>query len=135
MSALGAADIWALKYGLILHVVDEVAEAILELGIETKELFLLDKIGERAYPAELAERLRWPKATIAFTVKRLEEKGFLKRELDTEDLRRHRLNLSPAGRKVTTRGMKLLINAFEQRLARLTKAEQAALGAMLEKMS
>ena len=54
---------------------------------------------EHPHPAELAAQLCMPKATVTVNVKRLEAAGFLRREIDAADLRRHRLLLTPAGRK------------------------------------
>ena len=135
MATFDARHVWALNYRLLVRVVDEVTPPVAELGLETKELFLLDRVDECPYPADLARGLRWPKPTVTFTVKRVEEKGFLRREIDSTDLRRHRLTLTPAGRKAMTRGMLLVVAAYEQRLSRLTRAEQASLAAILEKMS
>jgi DNA-binding MarR family transcriptional regulator len=61
--------------------------------------------------------------------------NFVRREIDAGDLRRHRLNLTPAGRKVMVRGQALLSEAFGARLSRLNAAEQAQFAALLEKLS
>ncbi len=135
MATFDARHTWALHYRLIVRVVDEVAAPVAELGLESKELLLLDRVEECPYPADLARALRWPKPTVTFTVKRVEQKGFLRREIDSADLRRHRLLLTPTGRKAMTRGMQLVVAAYEERLSQLTRAEQASLGAILEKMS
>lgn len=67
-------------------------------------------------------------------VKRLEAAGFLRREIDTADLRKHRLLLTPAGRKTMQRGTTLLADAFAARLGRLSPTEQAQLRSMLERL-
>jgi DNA-binding MarR family transcriptional regulator len=59
----------------------------------------------------------------------------VRREIDAKDLRRHRLLLTAAGRKVLTRGLTLLSEAFGARLSRLTSAEQTELKSLLEKLS
>jgi DNA-binding MarR family transcriptional regulator len=69
-----------------------------------------------------------------FNLKRLVAANFVRREIDAGDLRRHRLNLSPAGRKIMARGLTLLTEAFGSRLSRLTLAEQAQLAELLEKL-
>ncbi len=78
MATFDARHVWALQYRLIVRVVDEVAEPVAELGLESKELLLLDRVDESPYPADLARELRWPKPTVTFTVKRVEQKGFLR---------------------------------------------------------
>jgi len=135
MATFDARHVWALNYRLLVRVIDEATAPVAELGLDTKELLLLDRVDECPYPADLARQLRWPKPTVTFTVKRVEQKGFLRREIDSADLRRHRLILTPTGRKAMTRGMLLVVAAYEQRLSRLTRAEQASLGAILDKMS
>ena len=73
---------------------------------------MLAEVDEHPHPAELADTLCMPKPTVTVNVKRLEAAGFLRREIDAADLRRHRLLLTPAGRKAMTRGLALLSDAF-----------------------
>ena len=111
------------------------AEAdICALGLESKELFLLAEIDEHPYPAELAATLSMPKATVTVYLKRLEAAGFVRREIDPADLRRHRLLLTPAGRQVAADGLALLSGEFDKRLGRLTAAQQKELKHLLEKI-
>ncbi|MBN9686475.1 MULTISPECIES: MarR family winged helix-turn-helix transcriptional regulator [unclassified Corallococcus] len=135
MSKIDPAKIWSLNYNLLMSVIAGVSPDISGLGLDTKELFVLSQVEEHPYPAELAATLSMPKPTITVYVKRLEAAGFLRRELDAEDLRRHRLQVTPAGRKVTAKGLALLSEAFGARLGRLSVAEQAELRSLLEKMS
>ena len=65
-------------------------------------------------------------------MKSLEAAGFVRREIDTTDLRRHRLLVTAAGRKVMTRGLALLSEAYGARLGRLSGAEQVELKRLLE---
>jgi DNA-binding MarR family transcriptional regulator len=135
MPKIDAAKFWSLNYRLLTAVITSVTRDIGELGLETKELFVLAEIDEHPHPAELAAKLCMPKPTVTVNVKRLEAAGFVRREIDAEDLRRHRLSLTPAGRKVMTRGLLLLSEAFGARLRRLSATEQADLKALLEKLS
>jgi len=75
-----------------------------------------------------------PKATVTVYLKRLEGAGFMRREIDPADLRRHRLLLTPAGRDITSDGLALLSGAFDKRLGRLTAAQQKDLKSLLEKI-
>lgn len=131
---IDAAQLWALNYRLLTSVIASVAAEIAGLGLETKELFLLSEIDAYPHPAELAERLLMPKPTVTVYLKRLEAAGFVRREIDASDLRRHRLQLTPAGRKVTVRGLAFLSEAFGARLARLNHAQQGELNGLLEKL-
>ena len=135
MPKIDAFQLWSLNYRLLMSVITGVTPDIAALGIETKELFVLAEIDEHPHPAELAQRLCMPKPSVTVYVKHLEAAGFVRREIDPEDLRRHRLLVMPAGRRIMTRGLTLLSDAFGSRLGRLSAAEQAELGALLEKMS
>ena len=135
MSKIDAAKLWSLNHRLLMSVITSVAADIEALGLDVKELFVLAEVEEHPYPAELASALVTPKPTVTMYVKRLEAAGFLRREIDAADLRRHRLLLTPAGRKTMQRGMAMLADAFAKRLGCLCGAEQAQLRAMLERMS
>src|SRR6516225_5878799 len=134
MSAVDAARIWSLNYRVLLSVISCAERDICALGLESKELFLLAEIDEHAYPAELAATLSMPKATVTVYLKRLEAAGFVRREIDPADLRRHRILLTPSGRKATADGLALLAGAFDERLGRLTVAQQKDLKNLLEKI-
>jgi DNA-binding MarR family transcriptional regulator len=129
------AKLWSLNYRLLMSVITAVAPDIAALGLETKELFVLAEIDAHPYPAELATTLCMPKPTVTVNLKRLEAAGLLRREIDAADLRRHRLLLTPSGRKAMSRGIAVLSEAFGTRLGRLTSAQQAELRTMLEKLN
>src|SRR6478736_594555 len=130
-----AAKIWSLNYRVLLSVIASVEADITALGLDSKELFLLAEIDEHPYPAELAATMSMPKATVTLYLKRLEAAGFVTREIDpTTDLRRHRLQLTPAGRRATKDGPALLSDAFSKRLQRLTRAQQKELKNLLEQI-
>ena len=135
MSTIDPAKVWSLNYRLLMSVIATVAPKIAALGLETKELFLLVEVEAHPYPAELAAVLCMPKPTVTVYVKKLEAAGFLRREIDAADLRRHRLVVTPTGRKAISRGLALLSDTFGGRLARLSTAERAALQRMLEKLA
>ncbi len=127
-----AAKIWSLNYRVLLSVIASVEADITALGLDSKELFLLAEIDEHPYPAELAATMCMPKATVTVYLKRLEAAGFVRREIDPTDLRRHRLELTPAGRQATKDGLALLSDAFSKRLQRLSRAQQKELKNLLE---
>lgn len=133
-SALDAAKIWSLNYRVLLSVISCAEADICALGLESKELFLLAEVDEHPYPAELAATLSMPKATVTLYLKRLEAAGFVRREIDPSDLRRHRLLLTAAGRHAAKKGLILLSSEFDKRLARLTVAQRNDLKGLLEKI-
>jgi MarR family transcriptional regulator, temperature-dependent positive regulator of motility len=134
MSLDDAAKIWSLNYQVLLSVIGSVETDITALGVDSKELFLLAEVDEHPYPAELATTMSMPKPTVTVYLKRLEAAGFMRREIDPADLRRHRLELTPAGRRVTKDGLALLSDAFSKRLERLTRAQQRELKKLLEQI-
>jgi DNA-binding MarR family transcriptional regulator len=135
MPSIDAAKVWSLNYRLLTTIITSVVPRLTALGLEAKELFMLAAIDEHPHPAEVADVLCMPKPTVTVYLKRLEEADFVRREIDPGDLRRHRLTVTPAGRKVMTRGLALLSEAFSARLSRLNTAEQVQLAALLEKLN
>jgi DNA-binding MarR family transcriptional regulator len=129
-----AAKIWSLNYRVLQSVISSVDADITALGLDSKELFLLAEIDEHPYPAELAAAMSMPKATVTVYLKRLEAAGFLRRHIDPTDLRRHRLESTPKGRRVIDAGLSLLSAAFASRLERLNKAQQKELKSLLEQI-
>jgi DNA-binding MarR family transcriptional regulator len=129
-----AAKIWSLNYRVLQSVISSVDADITALGLDSKELFLLAEIDEHPYPAELAATMSMPKATVTVYLKRLEAAGFLRRHIDPTDLRRHRLESTPKGRRVIDAGLSLLSAAFATRLERLNKAQQKELKSLLEQV-
>jgi DNA-binding MarR family transcriptional regulator len=127
--------IWTLNYRLVASVIGDVAPALQALGVEVKELFLLAEVDAHPNPAALADALLIPKPSVTVYVKRLEAAELLRREIDRADLRRHKLSLTAEGRKIMTRGLALLGEAFGQRLSRLTGTQQAELKALLERLT
>jgi MarR family transcriptional regulator, temperature-dependent positive regulator of motility len=134
MAHVDAAKIWSLNYRVLLSVISSAESDITALGIESKELFLLAEVDEHPYPAELAVTLSMPKPTVTVYLKRLEAAGFVRREIDPADLRRHRLLITPAGRQATKDGLALLSDAFSKRLQRLTLTQQKELKSLLEEI-
>jgi DNA-binding MarR family transcriptional regulator len=135
VSKVNVGKVWALNYQLMMAVITGVGPDMTKLGLEAKELFLLAEVEAHPYPAELADILSMPKPTVTMYVKRLEAAGFLRREIDSADLRRHRLIITPEGRKTVARGLALLVSAFGARLTRLSSAQQSELASLLEKLS
>src|SRR5450432_1584712 len=135
MPKIDPAKIWSLNYRLLMSVITSVTPDIAKLGLETKELFLLAEIDAHPHPAELAALLSMPKPSVTAYVKRLEAAGFLRREIDAADLRRHRLVVTPTGRKAISRGLALLSDTFGGRLERLSMVDRTALQRLLEKLA
>ena len=69
----------------------EVEARLGPLGLSGLEAWLLKVLSQRPYPSEAARAMGLPPPTVSHMVRRLERAGFLAREVDPEDLRRHRL--------------------------------------------
>jgi DNA-binding MarR family transcriptional regulator len=135
MEKSDALSLWRLSYRVTVATIASVMDEVAALGLEWKELNILDAIPDHPHPAALAERLMIPKPTMTAYLKRLEAAGFVRREIDPEDLRRHRLTVTAAGKKLAQKGMSLFSEAFGTRLARLSPTQRATLAELLEAMS
>ena len=62
-----------------------------------------------------------PKPTVTVYLKRLVAAKLVRREIDADDLRRHRLNLTPAGRRVMVRGLVISLEISKKALYILWK--------------
>ena len=134
MARIDAARVWSLNYRLVSELIVSVAPRLAEFDLEPKELFILAAVDAHPHPAALADTLCMPKPTITVYLKRLEAANYVRREIDATDLRRHKLTLTAAGRKVMVRGLALLSESFAARLSRVHAAEQAQFAALLEKL-
>jgi DNA-binding MarR family transcriptional regulator len=78
-----------------------------EYGLDFKDFITLVSISEGAqYPKFICERLSTNASDVSRTLETLSKRGFVKRELDSEDSRRVRVTLTDAGETVlaTARG-------------------------------
>jgi DNA-binding MarR family transcriptional regulator len=129
--AVDAAQLWTLNHRLLTAVLDEAGTQLEELGLEPKEFFVLAEVAASPHPAQLAKELVIPKASVTVYVRNLVAKGFLRREIDDADLRRHRLVLTDDGIAARDRSFAALAKAFDRRLARIAPAERAELARIL----
>ncbi|MEV8399766.1 MarR family winged helix-turn-helix transcriptional regulator [Streptomyces niveus] len=128
------AQLWTLNQRLLSVVMDACTAELGELGLETKEFFVLAEVTASPYPAELAAALMIPKASVTVYVRNLVAKGFMRREIDDEDLRRHRLLLTDEGAAARDRALSALAAEFDRRLARITPQDRTELRRILLEM-
>lgn len=126
-----AARLWTLNHRLLTVVLDACSGEMAELGLETKEFFVLAEVAASPYPAELAAKLVIPKASVTVYVRNLVAKGFMRREIDDTDLRRHRLVLTPEGEAARDRSLAALAAEFDRRLARIVPQDRTELQRIL----
>jgi len=127
--------LWTLNFQVMTSLMADVAPRIRALRLEIKEFLLLSKLDEHPNPADLARALVTPKPSVTFMVKRMEALGYLRRELQPDDLRRFRLTLTPSGRSAMESAREIFDQEFGRRLSRLTQAQRIELMRMLERMA
>ncbi|MEV1167865.1 MarR family winged helix-turn-helix transcriptional regulator [Nonomuraea sp. NPDC049784] len=129
--SVDAAQLWTLNHRLLTVVLDACSAELAELGLEAKEFFVLAEVAASPYPAELAARLVIPKASVTVYVRNLVAKGFMRREIDDADLRRHRLVLTDEGEAARDRALAALAAEFDRRLATIVPRDRAELHRIL----
>lgn len=95
----------------------------------------LDVIAERPGidQASLAATISFDRATIGGVVERLEQKGWIRREVSADDRRARRLYLTAEGKRLLA-AVRPVVEALQTEiLAALTPAEQAAFVALARK--
>ena len=126
-----AAQLWTLNHRLLTVVLDACSAELAELGLETKEFFVLAEVATSPYPAELATALVIPKASVTIYVRNLVAKGFMRREIDDADLRRQRLVLTSEGEAARDRALAALAKEFDRRLAMIAPRDRTELQRIL----
>lgn len=132
--SVDAAHLWTLNHRLLTGVLDACQPQMRELGLEPKEFFVLAEVERSPYPAELATELVIPKASVTVYVRNLTAKGYLRREIDDADLRRHRLVLTPDGTRARDAAIAALAREFQRRLDRVSAADRDHLERTLNSM-
>lgn len=126
-----AAQLWTLNHRLLTVVLDACSGELGALGLDPKEFFVLAEVPASPYPAELATALVIPKASVTVYVRNLVAKGFMRREIDDADLRRHRLVLTPEGEAARARALAALAAEFDRRLAKIAPGDRTELQRIL----
>jgi DNA-binding MarR family transcriptional regulator len=128
------ARVWGLNFRLSTAVLDEAAREMEGLGLEAKEFFVLDGVDEEPFPAGLARRLTMSKPALALHLRNLEGKALITRKIDSEDHRRHRLELTSKGRQAVNLARNILTARYGARLERLEEHERVEFGRLLQKL-
>jgi DNA-binding MarR family transcriptional regulator len=128
-------ELWTLNFQLSMSVMNEVAPRIRVLKLEMKEFFLLSSLDAHPSPAALARALLLPKPSVTFMIKRMEAAGYVRRELQSADLRRFHLTLTSSGRRAMEKARTILDEAFGERLTRLTAAQRSELAKLLQRLA
>src|SRR6267143_2087326 len=127
--------LWTLNFQVMTSLLADVAPRLRALRLEVKEFLLLSKLDEHPNPADLARALVTPKPSVTFMVKRMEALGYLRRELQPDDLRRFRLTLTPSGRSAMESAREIFDQEVGRRLSRLTQAQRVELMRIFERLA
>lgn len=105
------------------------------LGMRLKEFLVLSYLGD--HPAstqqELGEAMLLDANTIVLLLNELESRGYSVRRRDTEDRRRHVVEITPAGRQAVARAEKARGAIEDEVLAGLTHGDRLELKRILLK--
>ncbi|RCK70708.1 MarR family transcriptional regulator [Desertihabitans brevis] len=129
-----AAQLWKLNQRLLTRVMNAAEPQLAALGIGTKEFFVLDEVDACRYPAELAAKLLLPKASVTTYLRTLVAAGLVRREIDEDDLRRHRLTTTERGAQVRARALDALAAEFAAMTEQLDERERSELRRILDKL-
>lgn len=85
-------------WGLNRRMKQDIEPRLERHGLDLRRLFILTAVRKGAsYPKELSERLHIPSTLLSRYLDGLTGQGYLERHIDTQDSRRTRLSLTPAG--------------------------------------
>ena len=105
----------------------EVQPQLRQSNLSVRSFFLLSKIEECCYPAQLAEELFMPPPTVSQVLRELEELHYINREVEQADLRRYRLSLTPIGVKMLALVQEAIGRVVDQRCVRVSRSEMKSL--------
>ncbi|MCL4833811.1 MAG: MarR family transcriptional regulator [Caldilineaceae bacterium] len=98
-------------------------------------LLVADQSGDKSLtPTELARSQRLSKNTVSAHLRSLEERGLIEREIDPDDLRAFRIQLSEAGRLLMRHSLPIHIGFLNDLTTDLTGGEIEQLETLLEKL-
>ena len=126
--------IFKLNLQLSMETLRAATPEIEALGLDPKEFFVLDGLEGQPYPAELARHLSMPKATITLHLKSFEDRGLMVRAIDSNDRRKHRLELTETGHDTILKAREILSRRYTEQLRRLSHCEQSQFLTLLEKI-
>ncbi len=130
-----SSSILANLWQLLQSVLDDSEPGMEALGLSAKAFFLLGKVADHPFPAEIARKMHLPPPTVTYMVKQLEQKGLLERRAEPGDLRKFRLVQTVAGRKALEKGHAVLGFALGERLKRLGGEEIVLFDAMVKRLA
>ncbi len=130
--------LWAFRTGRQLEAL--LSDILLDEGLDTSEFTLLSALRLEGPPhrlaaGELADRLVQTTGGTTKTIRRLEDRGSIRRVADPDDKRRVLIELTSAGSELARSSLELVLDAFDLDIGELDVAERAELGIRIARLS
>jgi MarR family transcriptional regulator, lower aerobic nicotinate degradation pathway regulator len=109
--------------------------ALAEHGLGTADHGVLVALGDfgALSQQEIAEALDADKSQVVRLIDQLEQRGLVTRAIDPRDRRRHRVELTPAGRRLLRRATAAAQRMEEEYFSALSAAERQTLTSLLQR--
>lgn len=104
------------------------------LGIGQPEMMFILDHKDGCTQRDIANFLRVSPATVAVSVKRLQKYGLIEKNVDENDMRCTRMQLTEKGIKIGERSRRVFDSVNERMFSGFTQAEQDQLFCLFEKM-
>lgn len=130
--------LWTFRTGRQLEVL--LADTLIEEGLDTSEFTLLCSLRledppHRLAAGDIADRLVQTTGGTTKTIRRLEDRGLIRRVADPEDKRRVLIELTNAGAERARSSLELALDTFDLDIGELDVAERAELGTRMARLS
>lgn len=130
--------VWAFRVGR--QVEAWLSDALAPEGLDTSEYTALSALWMHGEPhqlsaGEISDRLVQTTGGTTKTIRRLEERGLVRRVADPNDGRRALIQLTPAGLRSAETTLELILDAFDLDIGDLDAAERSELGSRLARIS
>jgi DNA-binding MarR family transcriptional regulator len=115
------------------HTLHALSAALADLNLSAAEINALANLGEGGTLSvrQLSERTGTRASTLTGMLDRLENRGYLMRELDPSDRRSFRLPLTDLGQEVATRALAAIADLEREALSRLDATQLASFHAVI----
>lgn len=130
--------VWAFRVGR--QVEAWLSDALAPEGFDTSEYMAVSALWMTGEPhqlsaGEIADRLVQTTGGTTKTIRRLEDRGLVRRVADPDDGRRALIQLTPNGLRSAESTLELILDAFDLDIGDLDAAERSELGVRLARIS
>ncbi len=130
--------LWAFRTGRQLEAL--LSDLLIVEELDTSEFTLLSALRLEGPPhrlaaGEIADRLVQTTGGTTKTIRRLQDRGLIRRVDDPEDKRRVLIELTNAGAELARTSLELVLDAFDLDIGEIDVAERTELGARIARLS